>query len=269
MLIDLANSHFSAANGGINLEEMDENDPLVILIHGAGMDRTVWFQQTRFLSHRGFRCFAVDLPAHGESEGPPLETIDEMADWISKVVNRLGGPAHIVGHSMGSFIALATAANHPDSVLSATLIAVAAEMPVHPDLQTAADTNLPKGAGFIAGWGHGPDQHLGGNPTPGLWMIGGATAVVENSKPGVLSLDLSICSSYEETVEKAKKVKCPTTLILGSRDKMTPRRAAQPLIEALTEPTVVELKEVGHMSMTEAPKKVRQILFDGFSITKN
>ena len=50
---------------------------------------------------------------------------------------------------------------------------------------------------------------------------------------------------------------------------MTPRRAAQPLIEALTEPTVVELKEVGHMSMTEAPKKVRQILFDGFSITKN
>ena len=59
MLIDLANSHFSAANGGINLEEMDENDPLVILIHGAGMDRTVWFQQTRFLSHRGFRCFAA------------------------------------------------------------------------------------------------------------------------------------------------------------------------------------------------------------------
>ena len=269
MIIDLADSHVSAANGGIDIEDMNENDPLVILIHGAGMDRTVWFQQTRFLSHHGFRCFAVDLPAHGESAGPPLETIDEMADWVSKVIDRLGGPAHIVGHSMGSFIALATAANHPDSVLSTTLIAVAAAMPVHPDLQAAADDNLPKGASFIAGWGHGPDQHLGGNPTPGLWMIGGATAVVENSKPGILSLDLSICSTYEETLEKAQKVNCPTTLILGTKDKMTPRRSAQPLIDALAEPTVIELSGVGHMSMTEAPKKVRQVLFDGFSNIRN
>ena len=122
MLINLADSYFSAANGGIDLEEMNENDPLVVLIHGAGMDRTVWFQQTRFLSHRGYRCFAVDLPAHGGTEGPPLETINEMADWISSIIERLGGPAHVVGHSMGSFIALATAANHHDSVLSATLI---------------------------------------------------------------------------------------------------------------------------------------------------
>ena len=265
MLINLADSYFSAANGGIDLEEMNKNDPLVVLIHGAGMDRTVWFQQTRFLSHHGYRCFAVDLPAHGGTEGPPLKTINEMAEWISSVIERLGGPAHIVGHSMGSFIALATAANHPDSVLSATLIAVAEGMPVHPDLQTAADENLPKGASFIAGWGHGPDQHLGGNPTPGLWMIGGATAVVENSKPGILSLDLSICSSYEETLQQAQSVKCPTTLILGSRDKMTPRRAAQPLIDALTEPTVIELEGVGHMSMTEAPKEVRQVLLDNFS----
>ena len=36
MLINLADTHFSAANGGIDLEEMNENDPLVVLIHGAG-----------------------------------------------------------------------------------------------------------------------------------------------------------------------------------------------------------------------------------------
>ena len=38
MLINLADSYFKAANGGIDLEEMDKNDPLVVLIHGAGMD---------------------------------------------------------------------------------------------------------------------------------------------------------------------------------------------------------------------------------------
>ena len=46
---------------------------------------------------------------------------------------------------------------------------------------------------------------------------------------------------------------------------MSPRRAAQPLIDALTNPTVVELEGVGHMSMTEAPKEVRQVLLDNFS----
>ena len=46
---------------------------------------------------------------------------------------------------------------------------------------------------------------------------------------------------------------------------MPPRRAAQPLIDALTYPTVVELDGVGHMSMTEAPKEVRQVLVNNFS----
>lgn len=265
MLIELGDTHFNATNGSIALQEMDQTNPLVILIHGAGMDRTVWFQQTRFLSHHGYRCFAVDLPAHGDSSGPPLETIDEMAFWISSVIERLGGPAHIVGHSMGSFIALATAADHPNSVLSATMIAVASEMPVHPDLQSAAENNPSKAGSFIAGWGHGPDQHLGGNPTPGLWMIGGSKAVLENSKSGILSLDLSISSNYKESLEKAKATTCPTTLILGARDKMTPRRSAQPLIDALTNPTVVELKEAGHMAMTEAPDKIRKVLLERFS----
>ena len=53
-----------AATGAVPLEGRDE--PLVVLLHGSGMDRSVWSHQTRFLAHHGFRAVAVDLPGHGD-----------------------------------------------------------------------------------------------------------------------------------------------------------------------------------------------------------
>ena len=60
---------------------------------------------------------APDLPGHGRSSGTPLPTIAEMADWTAALLDAAGAPkAQLVGHSMGSLIALETAARHPDKV---------------------------------------------------------------------------------------------------------------------------------------------------------
>ena len=60
MFFSLAEKQVHGATGAVNFE--GRSDPIVVLIHGAGMDRTVWSQQTRFLAHHGFRALAVDLP---------------------------------------------------------------------------------------------------------------------------------------------------------------------------------------------------------------
>ena len=87
------------------------------LIHGAGMDSTVWQLQTRYLAYRGFRAVAVDLPAHGHSEGDPLASIEAMADWVARFVEAAGFESvHVVGHSMGTFIALELASRYPEIV---------------------------------------------------------------------------------------------------------------------------------------------------------
>ena len=57
-------------------------EPAVILVHGAGLDRTIWQMQTRNIAFLGRRVYAVDLPGHGRSEGPVLESVPEMADWL-------------------------------------------------------------------------------------------------------------------------------------------------------------------------------------------
>ncbi|MDP6281291.1 MAG: alpha/beta fold hydrolase, partial [Acidimicrobiales bacterium] len=88
----------NAATGAVPVQP-DSSDPLVVLLHGAGMDRSVWSQQTRFLAHHGYRAIAVDLPGHGESEGPALGSIPDLAAWVAALATELGGPLHLVGHS--------------------------------------------------------------------------------------------------------------------------------------------------------------------------
>ncbi len=259
MIVQVDGVDAHAATGGIDI--MDSDDPVVLLIHGAGMDSTVWSLQTRYLAHRGRRAIAIDLPAHGRSEGGPLPTIAEMADWVVRFVAEAGlGPVHVVGHSMGTFIALELASRHAEVVSSVTLCGTATGMPVHPELLDAAEHDLPRAAALMAAWGHGRPAHTGPNPTPGLWMTGGARALVENGRPGVLATDFRACMAYGRAEAAAAEVTCPATVVIGLGDKMTPPKGGRALAAALPSATVIELADTGHQMMTEHPTAVKRAI---------
>lgn len=256
--VDGATAH--ASTGGA---ELAGDDPVVLLIHGAGNDSTVWQLQTRYLAHRGFRAVAIDMPAHGRSEGAPLETVPDMADWVVRFMDAAGFErAHVVGHSMGTFIALELASRHADRVDSITLCGTATGMPVHPELLEAAEHDLPRAAALMAAWGHAKPAHVGHNPTPGLWMTGGARALVENGRPGVLSTDFRACMAYDRAEAAASAVTCPAIVVIGLGDKMTPARSGRALAAALPSATVIELADTGHTMMTEHPNAVKRAILD-------
>ncbi len=258
MIVDVDGSLAHASTGGVTLAG---DDPVVLMIHGAGHDSTVWQLQTRYLSYRGFRALAVDLPAHGRSEGDPLVSVEAMADWVSRFAAAAGfGSVHVVGHSMGSFIALELASRYPGITDSITLCGAATAMPVHPDLLAAAEHDLPAAAALMAAWGHAKPAHVGLNPTPGLWMLGGARALVENGRPGVLVTDFRACMAYTGAEAAAAAATCPATVIIGLGDKMTPPRGGRAIAAALHSPTVVELPDTGHQMMTENPRAVKRAI---------
>ncbi len=234
------------------------DSPAVVLIHGAGMNRTVWQLQTRWLAHHGYCAAAIDLPGHGGSDGPPLETIAEMADWTVSTIETLGlSPAHLVGHSTGTFVAIEAAARHPESVRSVVLLGTAEAMPVHPELLASSRDNIHHAAELMASWGVGSRALIGGNPTPGTWLIGSAMALVDASPPGALGTDMAACNAYDRAVIAAAEVTCPATMILGRQDKMTPVRAAGALTDAFGDVETVVLEGTGHLMMAEAPNQVR------------
>ncbi|MGI9646279.1 MAG: alpha/beta fold hydrolase, partial [Ilumatobacteraceae bacterium] len=129
-----------------------------------------------------------------------------------------------------------------------------------PDLLDAADHDVPAAAALMAAWGYAKPAHVGVNPTPGLWMLGGAQALVETSEPGVLATDFRACVAYEGAEAAAAGVTCPATVIIGLGDKMTPPRSGRALAAALDEPTVVELPDTGHMMMIENPRAVKEAI---------
>jgi len=242
------------ATGG---RKFDPSLPTVVLLHGAGFDRTSWALHSRWFAHHGFGVLAPDFPGHGRSGGAPLSTIAEMADWTAALLDAAdAAKARLVGHSMGSLIALETAARHPAKVTALSLIGTADTMTVGPDLLKAAEANDHAAIDMVSVWGLGYAAELGGSLAPGLWMHFGAERVLEQCKPGVLFSDLSACNSYQNALAAAAQVKVPATFILGERDMMTPARAGKALAAALPNSRTVVLRGAGHMMMAERPDEL-------------
>ncbi len=247
-----------AQTGG---KAFDEEKQSVVLLHGAGMDQTVWQQQSRYLAHHGWNVFAVDLPGHGLSTGQPPESVPAGADWLVSFLDAAGlEKVALVGHSLGALISLETVARYSDRVSQLALLGVTPKMLVHQDLLDAATANKPVAGQLIVGWGFGKQAHRGGNIAPGMWMMGGGGRLIEHARPGVLGADLNAANAYLGGQEAAGAVRCDTLLLLGAADRMTPVKGARALQEAIANCRTVVLPGAGHMMMIESPRETLKAL---------
>ncbi len=226
----------------------------VVFVHGAGGDHTVWVLPSRYFARHGRNVLAVDLPGHGRSGGEALDRVEAMADWLAKVLDAAGvDAAAIVGHSLGSLVALETASRHPERVRAIALAGTSVPMPVGGPLLDSAEADDHTALDMLTLWGHSRAAHLGGNATPGMWMLGGGMRLLERARPGVIHRDLTACNRYAAGLDHAAGVRCPALLILGERDAMTPTRNAVDVAGAIPEAETVVLEGAGHALMAERP----------------
>ena len=238
----------------------DPDQPLVVFLHGAGMDHSVFALQSRWFAHHGWRVLAVDLPGHGGSEGPFLTDIASLAEWTAELVTRQDGKAALVGHSMGALIALATAARFPERVSAIGLIGVGEKMPVHPDLLAAAKAGDHDAVDMVSIWGLGGAATRGGSPSPGQWMLGGASRLLERAPPGALHAGLAACIGYSGAGADAAKVACPAVFVLGERDMMTPVKSGVAHAARISAARVTVVPGAGHMLPIERPSETLRAL---------
>jgi pimeloyl-ACP methyl ester carboxylesterase len=235
--------------------------PCVMFIHGAENDHSVWALQSRYLAHHGRGVLAVDLPGHGRSEGPPLASVEAMADWAVALLNAAGAPkAALVGHSMGSLIALECAARHPLRITKIAMVGTAFPMRVSDELLTATRDDEPLAQDMVNLWSHSSYAHYPSNPGPGFWVMGENLRLMQRQNPGVMHADFAACNSYANGAAAATQVGCPVLLVLGKRDVMTPPRATKELVNALQDKRVVEIAGSGHALMAEKPDELLDAL---------
>lgn len=247
-----------AGTGG---RPFDPSRPVMVFIHGAGLDHTCWQLQSRWFAWHGWSVLAVDLPGHGQSEGPPCDQIAGMVTFVEALLAAAGAPrAALVGHSMGAIIALEAAAKRADMVSHLALLGSASSMPVHPNLLRDARENPAVAYDTMTGWCHSPPAKLGGNTAPGLWLTGGSRALFGHSPEGALAVDLAACNAWPGGAEAAARVQCPTLFLSGANDVMTPARKAAELAKLIPQSKSVTLAGCGHMMMSEQPDAVLDAL---------
>jgi pimeloyl-ACP methyl ester carboxylesterase len=230
--------------------------PAVVFVHGAAFDHSVWQWQSRYLAHHGLAALAVDLPGHGRSPGPARHTIGALADWVAAFIEAATlEHAAVVGHSMGSLVALETALRFPRRVSRLALIGISVPMPVSEPFLAAAADDSPAAFDMEAVWGHGRPALLASSPVPGAWLPGASRALNGRAQRGVLHADLHACQAYAPDIEALRRIAMPTLVVGGRRDVMTPPRMGQALAREIPGARFVAL-DAGHSMMSEAPRAV-------------
>lgn len=262
MLINVHGAPLYAYTGG---KALAPQQATVVFIHGVLNDHSVWILQSRYLAHHGHNVLAIDLPGHGRSGGEAPASVEAAANSVLALLDALGiERAALVGHSFGSLIALHTAAHAPERVSHLGLVGTAFPMRVSAALLDRSLNDPLRAIDMVNVYSHStlapPPSVLG----PGTWLHGGSRALMRrvlasNPQVNVFHRGFCACDSYQDGENAARALRCPTQFILGTRDQMTPPKAAQPLIDAARRAgvpvDVVHLK-AGHALMAEAPDGV-------------
>lgn len=238
--------------------------PVIVPIHGAQNDHSVWALQSRALAHRGYAVLAPDLPGHGRSGGAPLTSVEAMAAWLLALLDAAGaGRALLVGHSMGSLIALEAAHLAPQRVSGLALLGATYPMRVSDTLLEAARSEEDAAIEMVAAWSHA--SWLPGPSTagPGTSVINTARRLMQRMSArgadGLLHTDFAACNAYANGEAAAASIACPTLFVQGKKDMMTPPRSAQLLTGVIAHAGVIGV-DAGHAMMSEAPDAVLDAL---------
>ncbi len=249
-----------AATGG---KAFDAALPAIIFVHGAAADHTVWKLQTRYFAWHGLGVLAIDMPGHGRTDGPPIPTIEGLADWLIGVLDAAGlQQAALVGHSVGSLVTLDAAARYPDRINALALLGCAFPMRVNDVLLDGARTNSHLANQLTNAWGYGRAAQRGRHTMPGTWMMTGGMRLLEAAGEGILYNDMNACHIYEGGDAAAKSLKCPTLSIMGEKDMMTPLKAARRTAARIADVREVAIPGAGHIMLDEAPDATLDALRD-------
>lgn len=244
-----------SANGNYYFlhEADDPATPPMLLIHGAGGSHLHWAPDIRRLN--GFRVIALDLPGHGKSDGIGRQTIQDYVDAVQDFMDEMDlPPVVIVGHSMGSAIAMQMTLDAPDRVLALVMVSGGSRLRVNPSIMenAANPATFPLAVKTINEWAFGSDAD------PRLRELA-ANRMEKETRPTVLHGDFLACNDFNAT-ERLAEIKKPTLIICGSDDKMTPFKHSLALHGAIPGSDLVEIEGAGHMVGLEKPHEVAEAL---------
>lgn len=251
------------ANARIVLEVAGEGEPL-LFIPGFPLDHRMWSAQVKFFS-RSFRVFAPDLRGYGRSsaQAAPV-TMHDLARDLIEVLDQLAPnqPVTVCGLSMGGYVAWQLVHCWPQRVARLVLC----------HTRSAADSPETARGRRLAMEGirqSGPEAFLSAmlerlvapqtkerNPET-------VTAIrqwMQEAPAESLVRTLDALAQRPDATPWLEEIRCPTLVIAGSGDPITPPSEMRTMAEQIAGSQFVLLDGVGHLSPCESPERFNQTL---------
>ncbi len=254
MIFQLENKNIHASDSG---QGIDINKDTIVFIHGSGLSHIVWSLAEQFFSSKNYNVLSIDLPGHGNSDGPCLDSIEKIADWMEKVFDKLKLKNLIlVGHSQGCLEILEYSSRYKERLKKLVFVGGSNKMPVHPDLIELAQSGHSDAVKLMMKWGYeGSKKFIGGNPVEKI--IQSPRDISE-----ILAVDLNACNNYSNGSEAAKVIDLPSMLIFGELDKMVNLEAGKKFSNLIKNSTTHVIKGCGHMIMIEKAFEMREKILE-------
>ena len=254
MIFQLENKNIHASDSG---QGIDINKDTIVFLHGSGLSHIVWSLAEQFFSSKNYNVLSIDLPGHGNSDGPCLDSIEKIADWMEKVFDKLKLKNLIlVGHSQGCLEILEYSSRYKERLKKLVFVGGSNKMPVHPDLIELAQSGHSDAVKLMMKWGYeGSKKFIGGNPVEKI--IQSPRDISE-----ILAVDLNACNNYSNGSKAAKVIDLPSMLIFGELDKMVNLEAGKKFSNLIKNSTTHVIKGCGHMIMIEKAFEMREKILE-------
>jgi len=225
----------------------DPSRPSLLMVHGSG-GRAAGFRPQLSLM-RGANLAAIDMPGHGATPGPGLTTVTAMADWLADFL--AAGPIRpvLLGHSLGGAVVQTLALARPELISGLVLFGTGSRLKVLPAIIDGLEKDPDATFELIISFAYSDEADAN------LKKLG--VAEMKEAGPATTRADFLSCNSFDVS-GRLGEIKAPTLVLVGEKDKLTPVKYAQALVNGIPGATLAVAPGGGHMLNVENPAGFNQ-----------
>ncbi|MEE8338129.1 MAG: alpha/beta hydrolase [Dehalococcoidia bacterium] len=232
----------------------------VVMLHGSTQHSPVWDGVVPLLS--GFRVAALDLRGHGRSERNGAYQPDDYVSDVERLVEALDAPSTaIVGHSMGSLVAMRYAGQRPGSVWAAAFVDIDARPP-DSQVETLNTAGARPGRAFDSAEARARIERLRPGASDELIERMMSASFIEQDGRFLECYDRATLAQFAhwDNRELLKAIDVPALVMRGSDSTVSGAQATEEMVAALPDGRFHELSGASHMLHVERPDEVGAVL---------
>jgi pimeloyl-ACP methyl ester carboxylesterase len=255
-----------------------ENAPTIVFAHGVTLNMTLWYYQWRAFSDR-YRCVLYDQRGHGASGKSPKGdySLEALAHDLRSVLDATSpqGPAVVIGHSMGGMSMISMAEHHPEEYGGRVVGVVLADTTASDLVREAAGAMgarvervlRPAHRWFMADLNRVERmrRRIERNATDFAYLATRLSNFGPNASPAQVEHVTRVAMAVPPEIwahsigslmdmdlrHAVERISVPALVVVGDRDRLTPKTSAEALLKALPSGRGILLTGAGHLAMME------------------